>query len=117
MKLRWVIVVTAILSTVVVPALLFGQAGTNGTVTGIASDPSGAMIPGVTVVLKYPSNVSDLEVSTTTDERGDFRFLSVPPGVGYTVRAELPGFKTAVVSSIEVRPGIASAVRLSMEVG
>jgi hypothetical protein len=118
MKLRWIVAVTLILSAGLLPVqMVFGQAGTNGTITGTAADPSGAMVPGVNIVLKYPVNVSDLEVTTTTDEKGDFRFLSVTPGVGYTVRAELPGFKTAVVSDVEVRPGIASAVHFKMEVG
>jgi hypothetical protein len=97
--------------------LAFGQAGTNGTITGTVADSSGALIPGVNIVLKYPTNVSDLEITTTTDEHGDFRFLTVPPGVGYSVHAELPGFKTEVVSNIEVRPGIASATHFTMQVG
>ncbi len=119
MKLRW-IVMMLILAIGIAPgagSLVFGQAGTNGTVTGTASDPSGAVIPGVTVVLKYPTNVSDREISEITDERGEFRFLAVPAGVGYTVRGELSGFRTAVVFQVEVRPGIATAVKLSMQVG
>jgi hypothetical protein len=111
------VVVVFVAAACLVPTFGFSQAGTNGTITGTVADSSGALIPGVNIVLKYPANVSDLEVSTTTDEKGDFRFLSVPPGVGYTVRAELTGFKTGVVSNIEVRPGIASATHFTMQVG
>ena len=96
---------------------LYGQAGTNGTIIGTATDASGALIPGVNVVLKFPTNISDREIAVVTDERGEFRFQAVPPGMGYTVRAELTGFRTAVVASIEVRPGITNSLKLTMEVG
>jgi hypothetical protein len=119
MKSRWAITLMLVFMTGIAPghSLVFGQAGTNGTVEGTSSDASGAMIPGVNITLKYPSTVSDREVSSITDERGEFRFLSVPPGTGYTVRAELTGFRAAVVSNVEVRPGIATSVRLSMQIG
>src|SRR6187397_589492 len=120
MKLRWILAVTMVLCTGLASrtgSLLYGQAGTNGTIVGTTTDASGAVVPGVTVVLKYPVNVSDREVSALTDERGEFRFQAVPPGIGYTVRAELTGFRSPVVSNIEVRPGITNSLRLSMEVG
>src|SRR5437667_10460965 len=84
--------------------LLFGQAS-NGSIVGSTSDAQGALIPGVNIVLKYPSNIADREMNVATDERGEFRFQAVPAGSGYTLRAELTGFRTAVISNIEVRPG------------
>jgi hypothetical protein len=112
------LIVIAILAAVLAQGSpLFSQSGSNGTVTGTTSDASGALIPGVNVVLRYPAAVSDREVTTVTDERGEFVFQAVPAGVGYTVRAELTGFRTGVVSNVEVRPVITSRVPISMEVG
>ena len=120
MKLRWIVAFMVILCAGLAPRmgpLLYGQAGTNGTIIGTTTDASGAVVPGVTVVLKYPVNVSDREVNSITDEKGEFRFQAVPPGLGYTVRAELTGFRSPVVSNIEVRPGITNSLKLTMEVG
>lgn len=97
--------------------MLLGQAGSNGTIVGTTSDASGALVPGVNVVLKFPTNVADREVTAATDERGEFRFQAVPPGLGYSIRAELTGFRTAAISDIEVRPGVTQAFQISMEVG
>src|SRR5262245_29650293 len=120
MKLRLIVAFMMVLCAGLAPRtgpLLYGQAGTNGTIIGTTTDASGAVVPGVTVVLKYPVNVSDREVTALTDEKGEFRFQAIPPGLGYTVRAELTGFRSPVVSNIEVRPGITNSLKLTMEVG
>jgi hypothetical protein len=120
MKLRWLIVAMTIFTAGISPGtgpLLFGQGVSVGTLTGTTADPSGALIPGVNVILKYPVAVADREITVATDERGEFRFQAVPPGTGYTIRAELTGFRTAVVSDIEVRPGITQTFKIAMEVG
>lgn len=98
-------------------ALAFGQAATTGTITGTTSDSSGALIPGVNVILKFPARISDQELATVTDERGTFRFPAVPTAVGYQLRAELTGFRTKVISEVEVRPAITQNFAIVLEVG
>src|SRR5262245_41805750 len=70
------------------PSIVFSQA--NARIFGNISDPSGALIPGVTVTI---TDV-DRSVSRTvvTDETGSYNTPSLPPGT-YRVRGELPGFK------------------------
>ncbi|MBI4472917.1 MAG: TonB-dependent receptor [Acidobacteria bacterium] len=119
MKLRWLVVIMMLFSAGLAPggSLVYGQGNPNGTLTGATADASGALIPGVNVVLKYPVAVADREISTVTDERGEFRFQAVPAGTGYTIRAELTGFRTSVISDIEVRPGITQTFKIVLEVG
>ena len=65
-------------------------------VQGIVQDPSGAVVPKATVTI---SNNGTGETRTaTSDENGDFRFLSLAPGA-YTVKVEASGYavsRTAV---------------------
>jgi hypothetical protein len=70
---------------------LFAQVDT-GTISGLLRDPSGAVIPGVTVVLKGES--TGLSVEVTTNQAG--LFVSPPLRAGaYTVEVHSTGFNTA----------------------
>lgn len=50
--------------------------GTAGVITGVVTDPSGAVVPNVAVTISNP--VSRFEASTTSDALGVFRFRNVP---------------------------------------
>src|SRR5918995_1166422 len=90
-----------------------------GSIDGVIVDTSGAVVPGVTVVLTHePTGIAREVVS---DPQGLFRAPLLPVGP-YTVKAALPGFQPfetrgvaltigqAVSVRIELRPGIAEAV-------
>jgi len=64
---------------------------TTGTISGVAKDASGAILPGVTVSVSGANIVGSQ--STTTNEQGYYRFLNLPPGE-YAVKFALNGFKT-----------------------
>ena len=53
-------------------------AQTTGRIQGTVTDNSGAAVPGVAVTASSPS-LQGVQ-STTTDNKGEFRFASVPPG-------------------------------------
>ena len=78
--------------------LLFADvtAGILGTVT----DPSGATVPGATLTLTHPE--TGLVRHANTDSSGNFEFLSVPVGDGYSLQVEAPGFKKTVQSDIKL---------------
>jgi hypothetical protein len=64
-------------------------------VTGTVSDPSGAVIPGVTV---RATNADTGVVSTTlTNEAGVYNFRNLLPGK-YNIGASLPGFQTKTIT-------------------
>ena len=62
-----------------------------GRITGVISDNTGAVLPGVTVTIAGPALIQPQ--STTTSEEGIYRYPALPPGV-YTLTFELSGFQT-----------------------
>src|SRR5687767_2738562 len=87
-----------VLVSIWLPASARAQA-VYGSVGGTVKDPSGAVLPGVTVtVTSLERKTSDTAV---TNESGLFVKERLLPGT-YEVKAELSGFKTAVVPTITV---------------
>jgi len=84
-----------------------------GTINGRVTDKSDAVIPGVTVTLTSPAVQG--EKSTVTDEAGLYRFILLPPGT-YTVKYELPGFKTVVREGIIVQGSRTVTLQIALEV-
>src|SRR5262252_7845484 len=81
---------------------------TNATLGGTASDPSRALIPGVTVTA---TNTATGIVSTTvTNETGSYNFPSLQTGT-YKVTAELAGFQTQTYNDVTL--GVSQQVRLN----
>jgi hypothetical protein len=66
---------------------------TTGRISGTVTDASGAVLPGVTVVVTEAS--TGFSKSGVTDARGGFVFVDLPRGT-YNVTAELSGFKKGV---------------------
>jgi len=86
--------------------LLSAPAGaqiTTGTVSGTVKDASGAVIPGVTVVLTSESRGTKL-APAVTNESGDFVFPNVTADT-YTVEVTLEGFRTAKRTGVAVSGG------------
>ncbi len=70
-----------------------------GSILGIVFDPSGAVIPGATVVVKNQGTSETWNL--TTSARGDFIVPVVSVGL-YTVTVSNPGFQTVVRRDVEV---------------
>src|SRR5688572_28740978 len=62
------------------------------SLTGVVTDASGAVLPGVTVDAASPALIEKVRTGVT-DGNGQFRILDLAPGV-YTVTFTLPGFNT-----------------------
>jgi hypothetical protein len=62
-----------------------------GRITGVVSDTSGAVLPGVSITVAGPALIQPQ--TTVTGAEGNYRYPSLPPGV-YTVTFELSGFQT-----------------------
>jgi len=92
-----------------VPAVVAAQAVT-GTILGVITDSTGAVMPGATVTLTNTG--TGLLRAVTTDNNGEFTAPSLPTG-RYTVKAELSGFKT--VSVPDVTLGVDQHYRLNMK--
>ncbi len=83
-----------------VPGLSFAQT-TSGSISGVVADPTGARIPGATVVLTNTASRSKRTVSSNAE--GLFAFQAVP-ATRYSITISRAGFETLVTRDIEVHP-------------
>ena len=91
----------ALLLFVLAPVTLLGQTG-YGSILGSVTDPSGAVVAGVTVTLRNEAtNVSNV---MQTNRDGEYVFPNVIPGV-YEVTVKKEGFELFDVSHIELLVG------------
>jgi hypothetical protein len=86
---------------------------TTGTIDGKVTDTSEAVLPGVTVNIASPAMMGTRDA--VTDETGQFRFVSITPGV-YEVTFELPGFATVKRTDVRVGAGFTATLNISMSV-
>jgi hypothetical protein len=87
--------------------------GQTGTIFGKVTDESGAVLPGVTVTLTSPVLLQPL--TATTSDTGSFDFPRLAVGI-YSVKFELPGFKTVVKTDIQVTVGFNANVSTQLGV-
>src|SRR5689334_12950369 len=73
----------------VASAFAQSQAGL-GSITGVVQDATGAVIPAAKVVVSNPSK--GITRSLETNAEGYFLAPSLPPGPGYAVSVQTPGF-------------------------
>jgi hypothetical protein len=99
--------------TLVVPTTAVGQEIT-ATITGIATDQSGAALPGVTVVAKHQQ--TNLTKETITASDGGYTLSYLPIGL-YDVTFTLPGFKTFTAGSVELHVNDRVQVNASLDLG
>src|SRR5918911_1629604 len=98
------ILVTSLL-LLLFPILVSAQAtSSTSSVTGIVTDTTGAVITGANVTLT--DTKTSKELKTTTDEKGVYRFVQVPPGQGYTLTFTNPGFQTLTITDVALGVGI-----------
>ena len=90
------------------------QGSPTGTLAGTISDPSGGVLPGVTVTAK--SAQTGLTQQTVSGGAGDWRIPGLPVG-SYEVSFELEGFKKLVRSGITVEAATIRSVPVTLEVG
>jgi hypothetical protein len=86
-----------------------------GSIVGTASDTSNAVLPGVTVSVSGERLIGGVQ-SQVTDATGAYRFDRLPPGA-YTVKFELPGFKTVTNDDIRISAAFVATVNAKLEVG
>src|SRR5947207_6231237 len=106
---RFMAVVTAALLIALFAVSGYAQLQT-GNIYGKVQAKDGSVLPGVTVTLTGPGAPQ----STVTDAQGNYRFLNLSPGAGYSLKAELAGYGTATRGGVGVRVGSNSDVTLTL---
>jgi len=95
------------LSLFVSPAA-FGQ---SGTIQGTVLDPSGAVVPQATVLIR--NALTGYQQSVTTDERGAFVLANVPPNP-YRLEVSFRGFET-YQQDLDVRTMVPADLKISLK--
>jgi len=95
------------------PAGLAAQAVT-GTIIGLVTDSTGAVMPGATVTLTNTG--TGLVRVVNTDSNGEYTVPSLPTGT-YSVKAELSGFKTVTRPDIPLGVDQRMRIDVKLEIG
>lgn len=105
---------SAVFAVVTLAASAAAAQAVYGSVGGVVRDATGAFLPGATVTItSVERNVSD---TVTTNESGFYVKERLLPGV-YEVKAELAGFKAAVVPRVQVSVDTQTPVNFTLDIG
>lgn len=87
---------------------------TTGSISGLITDPSGAIVPAVNV--SATSSATGAVTRTTSNADGIYRFVTLPSG-GYTIAAEKEGFKATTLSGIDLQVYQKAEVNITLSIG
>jgi hypothetical protein len=94
------------------PAAALAQ---DATIAGVVTDPSGAVLPGVTVEASS-SALTEKVRAVVTDSTGQYRIVALPPG-SYAVTYVLPGFSTVRREGVQLSGAITATINVELRVG
>src|SRR6516225_8754105 len=90
----------------------FGQTG--GTITGVISDPAGAVIANAPVEAK--NTATGVILSAATSATGNYTLGDIPAGT-YEISVAAPGFKKYLGTGITVQELQTTRVDVELEIG
>ncbi len=90
-------------------------ASAQATITGVIKDPSGAVLPGVTVEAASPALIEKVRTAIS-DGSGQYPIIDLRPGT-YSVSFTLPGFNTLQRTGVELTGNFTATVNAEMRVG
>jgi hypothetical protein len=109
---------TALFALILVGTLesvAFAQGGSaKSTLSGTVADTAGGVIPGATVVVRNAA--TSLETATVTNATGVFDVPALDAGT-YTITISLSGFKTSVLTDVELLAATTRSVKVTLDVG
>ena len=77
----------------------WGQLSGKGAISGTVQDPTGAAIPGATVIIT--NDATGIALTTTSTSAGDYSISTLDPGI-YTVTTSAPGFEKLTQQNVHV---------------
>jgi hypothetical protein len=93
---------------------LYAQVSGYATISGIVTDPSGAVVPGATITITNTDN--GVRRNTVAGNGGDYTSPYLPPG-HYSVSASHAGFTTITQSGITLTASQTATVDIALKVG
>jgi hypothetical protein len=85
-----------------------------GSIQGLVSDASGAVVPGATVTAADPAN--GFSRTTTSNNDGLYEFPTLPPG-NYTITSEAKGFAKQVAESVSLQVNAQLTINFTLKTG
>jgi carboxypeptidase family protein len=113
MKLVWSFV-CCVFVLLLASTSAWAQAGATAQISGVVKDPSGGVLPGVTVTATQTD--TGLKRDTTTETDGSYTILNLPPGP-YMLEATLQGFRTFQQKGITLQVGASPIINVTMAIG
>ena len=110
-------IAAAVLGTVLcllLPVIAHAQGNPAGTLIGTISDPSGGVLPGVSVTVI--GSTTGISRQTVSGAEGEWRVTALPLGT-YKVLFELDGFKKLVRQGVTVEAAVPRSIPVTLEVG
>jgi hypothetical protein len=89
---------------------LFGQQAT-GNLRGVVADPTGAIIPGASIVLSGNGKT----LSTTSGGTGGYHFNGLPAGQ-YTIDTSIEGFTPFESKGVVIAPGTTKTMNIALTI-
>ena len=87
---------------------------TTGTISGTVSDETGGVLPGVDVMAQ--NTETGATRTAISDDEGRYRLSQLAPGT-YQLRAELAGFRTALLQGLTLNMAQEAVVGVTLRVG
>jgi len=100
-----------VVGVLLAPAWVYAQA----EIAGVVRDPSGAVLPGVSVEAASAALIEKTR-TVVTDGAGQYRIVDLRPGV-YAVTFTLPGFSVVKREGIELTGSFTATINAELRVG
>lgn len=113
MSSKWATLCMSVMLCVALRATNLAQSD-SAQISGFVKDPSGAAVPGASIVIKNEG--SNYERTTKTNDSGYYIITALPPGF-YTVTVEAGGFKKFQQTRKKLDPSIATTVDAELALG
>jgi len=110
--------ITAFALSLVAFALIFSavsRAQDQASITGVITDPSGAVIPNAKVVLANAS--TNVTFTAVTNPVGSYVIRNVPPGPGYKVTISAAGFRQVAITDLYLNVNVTRTQNAQLPVG
>jgi hypothetical protein len=107
--------VRCLAATLVSVFIVPGMAVAQSAIAGNVKDPSGAVLPGVTVEVSSPALIEKTRTAVT-DGTGQYKIVELRPGT-YSITFSLTGFSTVKRDAIELTSDFTATINAEMKVG
>ena len=101
-------------SIALLPSMPASGQATQASISGVVTDTSNAVLPGVTVAATGPA--LQRQVVAVSNEGGEYRLSPLPPGT-YTITFDLPGFQSVKREGVRLAVGFTATIDQSMSLG